>query len=184
MGLFERAGSKSRSRSKDRTTLPPLVTADPIKSARSKSRSRSNSSTIRNPTISANPSAYKRRLESGTLLASSVKGSHPSLDYALIKIEGSHTSMSEQLLYNNGAHDLTLNVTQVSDSRPNDAKIVAITGSSGYLSGRLLATRLFLERQTSRLKKYGQSSLMGNSRKEIVVHAFSMHKQVIFTAML
>lgn len=51
--------------------------------------------------------------------------------------------MPNQLVFNNGIHSSTLSPTRAADSRPRDAKIVAITGSSGYLSGRLLGIPSF-----------------------------------------
>jgi hypothetical protein len=114
-----------------------------IERARSKSRSRSKSRTRQDLDFFFHASAHERPLESGTLLASSVEGSGVGLDYALIKLEGFHASTANLLFLHNETLDLRLNLTQFSNSQPQDAKIVAITGSSGYLSGRLLGTPSF-----------------------------------------
>lgn len=110
-----------------------------IKRARNKSRSRSKSR-IRQVT---HASTQERPLESGTLLASSVEGSHPGLDFALIKMKARMLVCQASFFESNGIQYLELSPTRVSDSRPKDAKIVAITGSSGYLSGHLLGTPSF-----------------------------------------
>lgn len=115
-----------------------------VERAPSKSSTRSKSRTRRVSDLFDYASAHKRPLESGTVLVSSVEGSDPGLDYALIEVEGSHARMPNKLLFNNGIHQFTLNPIQVSDSRPKDANMVAITGSSGHLSGRLLGTPTFV----------------------------------------
>ncbi|KUL89029.1 hypothetical protein ZTR_06026 [Talaromyces verruculosus] len=139
---------RSRSRHRDRSQSRGAGSAGPditamIETARSKSRSRSKRRTRQDLDFFSHASAHERPLELGTLLASSVEGSERGLDYALIKIEGFHASTANRLIFRNEILDLTLNLTQFSDSQPQDAKIVAITGSSGYLSGRLLGTPSF-----------------------------------------
>jgi hypothetical protein len=123
--------------------LAGATAAGLIERVRSKSRSRSKRRKGQDFDLLAHSSTHEKPLESGTLLASSVEGSHSGLDYALVEIEGSHRSTPGRLFFNNGIQYVTLSPTRVSDERPKDAKIVAITGSSGYLSGRLLGTPSF-----------------------------------------
>ncbi|KAI7971099.1 hypothetical protein EIK77_007215 [Talaromyces pinophilus] len=137
-----RSRHRGRSQSRGGGSAGPDITAV-IERARSKSRSRSKSRTRQDLDFFFHASAHERPLESGTLLASSVEGSDVGLDYALIKLEGFHASTANLLFLHNETLDLRLNLTQFSNSQPQDAKIVAITGSSGYLSGRLLGTPSF-----------------------------------------
>lgn len=134
---------KSRNKRMAAAYFPGAAARGLIERARSKSRSRSMSRTRRLVDLTAIARAIESPLESGTLLASSLQGSHPNLDYALIKIEGSHTSLSNRLFLNNGMQSSKLIRTRVASSVPKDAEIIAISGSSDNLSGRLLGTPCF-----------------------------------------
>lgn len=135
--------SKSRNKRMAAAYFPGAAARGLIERARNKSRSRSMSRTRRFPELTAYARTLQSPLKFGTLLASSLQGSHPNLDYALIKIEGSHASLPNRLFFSNGMQSSKLIRTRVASSVPKDAEIIAISGLSDNLSGRLLGTPSF-----------------------------------------
>jgi hypothetical protein len=93
----------------------------------------------------ANDCTVSRKLDIlGKLAWLSDPSNAKSLDYALIELEEEHHTGSNQVPYEPNGSQRFLHVWQEAKGGPRDVRIVAMTASSGFMTGELCATASYV----------------------------------------
>jgi hypothetical protein len=93
----------------------------------------------------ANDRTVSRKLDIlGKLAWLSDTSNAKSLDYALIELEEEHHTGSNQVPYEPNGSQRILHVWQEAKGGPRDVRIVAMTASSGFMTGELCATASYV----------------------------------------